>query len=414
MSKFHARAVRALLVLLAPLLTAPGLAQGLADEPARVVETEHAQRERECRRVLRLADGAVLRAKSRWMEGDWEVLRGRAWEPLGGAQVVSWREERTLLAEAERRAGALGPRDEGARLHHAGWLREVGLLPESLDVLDGFLRADPDHRRALESLARHPRLAELPSRDAIRADPGNTLKELLALASRVGPARQELVLRELDEVFGGPNLERVLEHALRSGSDRRRAFATLALRRILLGGALPELLRRAVLDPHEDVRRGAAFALRDVGEEALVLPLVRALESSNAFVRAHAAESLGHMGFAAAAPALRAHLARLTGAAAQGSGAGHHGQSGSLRVTSELAYVRDFDVEIAQAASIADPRIAATGEGTILDVRLGGISTLPAGRELRSVRRALVACEAAERRAEPPSDPGPAPDSSQR
>src|SRR5690606_2641576 len=127
MPKSHARAVRALLVFVAPLLALPAPAQELPGDPARAVEDEDAARERERRRVLRRAEGGVLRARSRWTEGGWEVLRGRAWEPLGGAQVLAWREERSLLAEAGRRAGALGPRDELARLAHAGWLREAGL-----------------------------------------------------------------------------------------------------------------------------------------------------------------------------------------------------------------------------------------------------------------------------------------------
>jgi type II secretory pathway component GspD/PulD (secretin) len=41
----------------------------------------------------------------------------------------------------------------------------------------------------------------------------------------------------------------------------------------------------------------------------------------------------------------------------------------NLTVTNQVAYVQDFDVEIAQAASIADPQIAVIQDGVILDVR---------------------------------------------
>lgn len=155
------------------------------------------------------------------------------------------------------------------------------------------------------------------------------------------------------------------------------------------GGALRELYRRAALDPVDEVRRGAAYAIRDLGEEGLVMPLVRALESEHGAVRTFAAESLGHMGFAAAEPALRAHLGRVGKPAAQGGGSGSGGMSGSLRISKEFAYVLDFDVEIAQAASIADPVIGVGTEGAFLDVRLGGVYTMPVARELRTVRWAL-------------------------
>jgi type II secretory pathway component GspD/PulD (secretin) len=41
----------------------------------------------------------------------------------------------------------------------------------------------------------------------------------------------------------------------------------------------------------------------------------------------------------------------------------------NLSVINQIAYVQDFDVEIAQAASIADPIIAIVEDGVILDVR---------------------------------------------
>jgi type II secretory pathway component GspD/PulD (secretin) len=41
----------------------------------------------------------------------------------------------------------------------------------------------------------------------------------------------------------------------------------------------------------------------------------------------------------------------------------------NLAVMNQVAYVQDFDVEIAQAASIADPIISVVEDGVILDVR---------------------------------------------
>lgn len=47
----------------------------------------------------------------------------------------------------------------------------------------------------------------------------------------------------------------------------------------------------------------------------------------------------------------------------------HNAARGTLSVLNQVAYVQDFDIEIAQAASIADPVIAVIQDGVILDVR---------------------------------------------
>jgi len=47
----------------------------------------------------------------------------------------------------------------------------------------------------------------------------------------------------------------------------------------------------------------------------------------------------------------------------------HNAARANLSVLTQVAYVQDFDVEIAQAASIADPIIAVIQDGVILDVR---------------------------------------------
>ena len=55
----------------------------------------------------------------------------------------------------------------------------------------------------------------------------------------------------------------------------------------------------------------------------------------------------------------------------------------------QFAYVGDFDVEIAQAASIADPIVTLGNSGVVLDARLGGISGYTYATEYRVVHTAL-------------------------
>jgi len=47
----------------------------------------------------------------------------------------------------------------------------------------------------------------------------------------------------------------------------------------------------------------------------------------------------------------------------------HNTQRANLQVTNHIAYVKDFDVEIAQASTIADPVVDVVKEGVVLDVR---------------------------------------------
>ena len=47
----------------------------------------------------------------------------------------------------------------------------------------------------------------------------------------------------------------------------------------------------------------------------------------------------------------------------------HNTARSNLSVLNQVAYVKDFDVEIAQAASIADPIVGVVPDGVVLDVR---------------------------------------------
>jgi type II secretory pathway component GspD/PulD (secretin) len=47
----------------------------------------------------------------------------------------------------------------------------------------------------------------------------------------------------------------------------------------------------------------------------------------------------------------------------------YNGQQASINVTNFVSYVKDFDVEIATAAAIADPIISVIAEGVVLDVK---------------------------------------------
>jgi type II secretory pathway component GspD/PulD (secretin) len=47
----------------------------------------------------------------------------------------------------------------------------------------------------------------------------------------------------------------------------------------------------------------------------------------------------------------------------------YNAQRGNLSVTNQFSYIKDFEVEIAQAAAVADPVVGVVKDGVVLDVR---------------------------------------------
>jgi hypothetical protein len=125
-----------------------------------------------------------------------------------------------------------------------------------------------------------------------------------------------------------------------------------------------ELSQRALLDGMPGVRREAALALRDAhGLAGLGVPIA-ALEASRPELRLRAVEALDVIGHAAAVGPLVAHLANL-----QAGGGAPSGVRGHLSVGLQTSIVGDYDVEIAQNASIGDPQVRVQDSGVVHDAR---------------------------------------------
>jgi hypothetical protein len=335
----------------APALQAPGLAQEAGAEAAL-----------DRRRVLHLADGRVLRVRARQADGRWEVREGGGWMPLEGT-LVRQSEERELLAEAGRRAREA--RDLDARLALVAWMAAEGLGPEALRELDPLLREVPDEPRVLALVRRGPLAAcPLPGEVDRRADPAGFLGSVLVAGAQGTPAERELAVARLEAALSPVALRELVRLELRRPQPKRRELAILLARRAFSGELTPELSALAVADAFSEVRGEAAGALRAVGTAAAIEPTVSALEAPWGGVRANAVEALAAIGHPAAVGPLVAHLGRL----AAGSGA-PSGVRGHFTLSGQIALVTDYDVEIAQAASIGDPMVSVQGFGVVLDAR---------------------------------------------
>jgi len=339
--------------------------------------------------ILRFADGSLHRGLAREAPKGFELLRQGKWELVLERDVAHAVREREALAELQARRRIAGA-DPERQVDAAAFALGEGLLAESMAVIDGVLETDPDQAAARSFIARAPLSLTLPGGAAL------SLSERLVLfGARAQPAYRELAAERL-RASSPEALAPVLARALASPSHSVRAFGAFASRRTDPRAQVDLLVRRCVVDPVQRVRAECARGLRDARDETLATRVAAALELPDARLRASASEALGVMGYRSAIPALATRLAAFA------SGSHPGGTRAHIRVGNQVAYVQDFDPEIAQAAAIGDPIVDVVEDATVLDVRVGGTSSQAVEVEGQSLCRALSMLSG-EKRPEKPS-----------
>jgi hypothetical protein len=151
-----------------------------------------------------------------------------------------------------------------------------------------------------------------------------------------------------------------LAYGLRSKSTDVRLLAAAELGRIGDRRAIRPLLWRAIHDPESSVRDASALAAKSIGDPNLDVPLVAALWSDNAQTRMNAAQALATVNDAIGVKYL---VYRYEA---------HGGSSQRVYISNitQLSFIQDFDVEVAQTAFIADPIVGTIQEGQVLDVQV--------------------------------------------
>ncbi|MBM4062607.1 MAG: hypothetical protein FJ265_16145 [Planctomycetes bacterium] len=349
-----------------------------------------------CADEFRLADGRVLVGKAVDKGDTWEIATNDGIVIVAKTQVVAHRRENELREELAGRARAAGD-TAFANLHLAASARELGLVPELWRHLDRAVRQQreataPAHLQAAPRAPLQRRIddflaqlePEVLPRKWRAADVRTRVHRLLEqLRADAGPGRtaaiEELLVRE-------PNADQDLRlEARRNVSAQRRTVALGALLRREAAGNDSFVLRTTVLDGSPEVREAAAELLRGHGraDAAAVTYLAPGLMHQNGRMRVRTAEAfaaLGHrdalrllvlagpnagVALAAADPAVRGHVAFLN----------------------QQAYIRDFDVEVASASFIADPKVGLLQSGAVLDVTVAGV--FEATVIVRAYRQAL-------------------------
>jgi hypothetical protein len=252
-----------------------------------------------------------------------------------------------------------------------------------LSELDRILLKNPDERRVMALLSEMP-----PRVSSLAHENGTTRVDLLRSGARAKGVMRELVVRALECDAERETLVADLVTELGSSVITRRSFACLALRRLFAGQKIGPLAVHAVLDPSDDVRDGAILALRDANDPKACGAVVQALANPSSLVRTNAADALGRMGYKEAVEPL-VQLMVMAAPSAQGGSGGGPVRS-HLFFGLQTTYVKDFNVEIAQGASIADPIVDVLQSGVVFDVGVGGVSSVPVTQEVWYAGRALT------------------------
>ena len=326
---------------------------------------------------LKLDDGRVLVGKVAERGDTYEVTTADGVVVVQKNKVVQFTTDAKLREKLAERARAAGD-TPFAHLQLAMDARDHGLEPEMWRHLDQVVEALPADRAAADDTIRGVQrrcdefLAqlerELLPRKLRSAPTASRVHELLdrlrpdTSAGRVA-AIEALLVRE-------PNADQHLRtEARRNGSARRRLGALAALQRRELAGNDRFVLRTGVLDNGADVRRSAIDMVRGRDDAAAVAYLAPGLMHANGKMRVRTAEAFARLGHPDAVK-----LLVLAGPnAGKALGAADNGVRAHVAFLNQQAYIRDFDVEVAQAAFIANPQVDALTSGVVLDVTNHGV-----------------------------------------
>ena len=234
-----------------------------------------------------------------------------------------------------------------------------------------------------------PNIAGMPERGS-----EGELEALLELGKRASmplgggsPATREALVERFSMAASRDELLAAVRECLKSKSTPERSFAMFLKGRLFPTDDPRGLLLSSVYDPSPDGRKIAARAVGDIGASEIGLPLVKAMYSKSPKIRQRAAEAIGFAADKAFVEPLMDRLLMLAAPRA-GDGGGRAPHS-YLFIGTQRAYVQDFDVEVAQGVSVADPIINTLTTGVVLDVGIVGIQDVTILQERRIIRRAL-------------------------
>lgn len=323
---------------------------------------------------VRLKDGRVLYGKVT-TQGDTTLIETRdGVVRVPTAEIAGTTSDPELRADLRKLAQRDAANTPFGRLQLAVQARTWGLDRELWQHLDEAVAgAANEHSPALHNRL-HDFLAqlepELLPRKWRSAETAVRVRELLARRRHDSGPGTCAALLELLSIE--PNADKDLRWQARRNTDPdRRSLAVEALLKRGTAGNDSFAWRTAILDRHEDVRAAAMLAARRYGQgSGAVDYLAPGLMHQSPEVRIRTAEAYGNLGHDAAVK-----LLVIAGPnAGKALAAADEAVRAHVAFLQQQAYIRDFDVEVAQASFIADPKIGVLQSGTVLDVAVHGVT----------------------------------------
>jgi hypothetical protein len=301
----------------------------------------------------RLDDGT--RVEGTWQRGELRTCFGTLAAAVEPARIDLDR-DRALFSE---RLQDTAPEFLAGLAGLARWGLGRGLYEDSRRVLAGVLHRDPDQpiaRACVRDLARRFRLD--PAEEGTRTRDRTALaRALFGTWARRGALEAALALEKVPLLPEDRQVREALDGLKAADAPVRWLSAQVLGRHQAPVERIPPLYRRSLLDESAHVRRAAVRALRATGDPAFVRLYAKNLRHPQATVRVRAIEALGEFGAREALPHLLEALADTW-----------RPTRNFIQVTTQRAYVKDFDVEVAASAVIADPVVDVVQEGAVLDV----------------------------------------------
>lgn len=328
-----------------------------------------------------VVEGAVTRDK----DGSVTVTTARGEVRLAGADVLSLVAGDGPRAAAERERRTLPKSDATGHFRLALALDAQGLGEFAREEYAAVLEVEPDHPAARRALGyervgdRWMTVAEVRRKNGLVLYQGRWLLaaevDVLARAKRRVAIKDVPLVTAMKTAAKSPALREAAEERIAKASPVDRVEAARALlvhhdpdvrrwscrelEKLGDESALRTLIAVSVRDSNPGVRAAAVRAAATFGNDDVAIPLIRELGSDHPTFVANAARSLAMLGDVRAVGYL---IKRIVS----------HGSSPGAYFAHEVqtAYIRDFDVEVAQTSFIADPIIGTIEEGAVSDVKV--------------------------------------------
>ena len=304
-------------------------------------------------------EGTVIRSK----KGKLQVKTWLGVRIVPESTVVGRRSPRKVRAAYRNELQKIDTKKVSEHIKLARWCLARGFTSGLAAELDAILRRDPDNKFAWGLITRMSPSYRLAKANRQPVDkPRWARKEvdlLYAAAKSQSFLGAAMIRAQLDSLPDDIQLNEAIRFSDR-GTEPQRWIAAYMLGESNKVTRVKPLYRRALGDPSWQVRSCAVESLKKHDDGTTIGPFERALfHGKYASTRSYAAQALGMLGDKRAVKPL-IYALKATGSG--GSPRNH------VRFSKQIAYVKDFDVEIAQAAVIADPIVDTVEEGQVLDV----------------------------------------------